>query len=87
MAVPNPIVLLSIAECQVRSEQYAAGGDHVPRYLDERKEAPDRAQVEAQIAKLEGKPALPHGREHAAEARSSSSTGKTRPSSRRPSSS
>jgi hypothetical protein len=58
MAVPNPIVLLSIAECQVRSEQYAAAVTTLRRYLDERKDAPDRAQVEAQITKLEGKPAF-----------------------------
>jgi hypothetical protein len=57
MAVPNPIVLLSIAECQVRSEQFAAAVTTLRRYLDERKDAPDRAQVEAQIAKLEEKPA------------------------------
>ena len=57
MAVPNPIVLLSISECQVRSEQYAAAVTTLRRYLEERPDAPDRAQVEAQIAKLEAKPA------------------------------
>jgi hypothetical protein len=56
-AVPNPVVLLSVAECQVRSEQYAAAVVTLQQYLDERKEAPDRAQVEAQITKIKEKPA------------------------------
>jgi len=55
-AVPNPIVLLSIAECQVRSEQFAWAVVSLERYLAERPSAPDRAQVEAQIAKLREKP-------------------------------
>jgi hypothetical protein len=56
-AVPNPVVLLSIAECQVRSEQFSSAVSTYQRYLDERKDAPDRAQVEAQIQKLQQKPA------------------------------
>jgi tetratricopeptide (TPR) repeat protein len=55
-AVPNPVVLLSIAECQVRGEQFSLAVATYQRYLDERKDAPDRAQVEAQIAKLQQKP-------------------------------
>jgi hypothetical protein len=57
MAVPNPVVLLSIAECQVRAEQFSQAVTTYQRYLDERKDAPDRAQVEAQIQKLSQKPA------------------------------
>ena len=55
-AVPNPVVLLSIAECQVRGEQFSQAVATYQRYLEERKEAPDRAQVEAQIEKLQKKP-------------------------------
>jgi hypothetical protein len=55
-AVPNPIVLLSIAECQVRTEEYAAAVASLKTYLNEKPNAPDRAQVESQIASLEAKP-------------------------------
>lgn len=55
-AVPNPVVLLSIAECQVRSEDFAGAVGSLRQYLNEKPTAPDRAQVEAQIANLEAKP-------------------------------
>ncbi len=55
-AVPNPIVLLSIAETQVRTEDFGDAVNTLNRYLSERPTAPDRAQVEAQIAKLREKP-------------------------------
>jgi hypothetical protein len=55
-AVPNPIVLLSVAECQVRNEDYAGAVGSLRTYLTEKPNAPDRAQVEAQIANLEAKP-------------------------------
>ena len=55
-AVPNPVVLLSVAECQVRIEDYAGALASLKQYLGERANAPDRAQVEAQIANLEAKP-------------------------------
>ncbi|HEX5659026.1 MAG TPA: PEGA domain-containing protein, partial [Polyangiales bacterium] len=55
-AVPNPVVLLSIAECQVRNEDYAAAVGSLRQYLNEKPNAPDRAQVESQIASLEAKP-------------------------------
>ncbi len=55
-AVPNPIVLLSIAECEVRTEQFAEALETFNRYLRERPNAPDKAQVEAQVAKLREKP-------------------------------
>jgi hypothetical protein len=57
-AVPNPIVLLSIAECQVRTENYADGLVTLTRYLQERPDAPDRPQVEEQIQKLKAKPGV-----------------------------
>src|SRR5687767_13321076 len=43
--VPNPVVLLSVAECQTRTEQYAAAIDSLKLYLKERENAPDKAQV------------------------------------------
>jgi len=55
-AVPNPVVLLSIAECQVRNEDFAAAVVTLRQYLSEKPTAPDRAQVESQIANLEAKP-------------------------------
>ena len=55
-AVPNPVVLLSIAECQVRNEDFASAVSTLRQYLNEKPNAPDRAQVEAQIANLEAKP-------------------------------
>jgi PEGA domain/Tetratricopeptide repeat len=56
-AVPNPVVLLSIAECYVRMEQYQKAIETFRTYLLERANAPDRAQVEAQIQTLQSKPA------------------------------
>lgn len=55
--VPNPVVLLSIAECQTRTEQYAAAIESYKLYLRERANAPDKAQVEGQIQALSAKPA------------------------------
>ncbi len=57
-AVPNPIVLLSIAECQVRSESFTDALVTLARYLDERPDAPDRPQVEEQVRLLKAKPGL-----------------------------
>ncbi|MFT3928067.1 MAG: PEGA domain-containing protein [Myxococcales bacterium] len=57
-AVPNPIVLLSIAECQVRTENFTEAVVTLSRYVSERPDAPDRAQVEEQIQKLKAKPGL-----------------------------
>jgi tetratricopeptide (TPR) repeat protein len=56
--VPNPVVLLSIAECYARTEQYQKAIDTLRTYLAERANAPDRAQVEAQIQTLQSKPAV-----------------------------
>jgi len=57
-AVPNPIVLLSIAECQVRTEHFTEAVVTLARYVSERPDAPDRAQVEEQIEKLKAKPGI-----------------------------
>lgn len=57
-AVPNPVVLLSVAECQVRTENFAGALSSLQQYLAERPNAPDRAQVEVQIQNLESKPGL-----------------------------
>jgi hypothetical protein len=57
-SVPNPVVLLSVAECQVRIEQYTEAVVSLTRYLEERPQAPDRPQVEAQIQKLREKPGI-----------------------------
>ncbi len=54
--VPNPIVLLSVAECQVRAERFTDAVLSLSRYLEDRPDAPDRAQVEAQMAKLKERP-------------------------------
>ena len=54
---PNPVVLLSVAECQARTEQYAAAIESLQLYLKERANAPDKVQVEGQIAALSAKPA------------------------------
>jgi tetratricopeptide (TPR) repeat protein len=57
-AVPNPVVLLSTAECQVRlgklDDAYAA----LKRYLSERPDAPDRAEIERKAAELLALPAM-----------------------------
>lgn len=55
-AVPNPVVLLSVAECQVRTENFAGALSSLQQYLAERPAAPDRPQVEAQIQNLQAKP-------------------------------
>jgi tetratricopeptide (TPR) repeat protein len=55
-AIPNPVVLLSIAECQVRNEDFAGAIASLRQYLNEKPGAPDRTQVESQIANLETKP-------------------------------
>lgn len=57
-ALPNPVVLLSIAECQVRVEQYREAVATLKRYLTERPDAPDRDVVEQQLEALQTKPAI-----------------------------
>ena len=55
--VPNAVVLLSIAECQVRNEEYAKAIDSLETYLREKPDARDRAEVSSQIEALRSKPA------------------------------
>lgn len=59
-AVPNPIVLLSIAETQERQENFAASVLTLERYLRERADAPDRDSILTRIAQLRSRPARVH---------------------------
>ncbi len=56
-AVPNPIVLLSIAEAQVKLDELADGIATFQQYLELRPDAPDRADIEAKIKALSATPA------------------------------
>jgi tetratricopeptide (TPR) repeat protein len=56
-AVPNPVVLLSIAESDTRLGNLEAALDALQRYLTARPDAPDRADVEQKIADLVATPA------------------------------
>jgi tetratricopeptide (TPR) repeat protein len=56
-AVPNPVVLLSTAECQVRLNQLDDAYVTLQKYIAERPTAPDRADVEQKAAELLGTPA------------------------------
>jgi tetratricopeptide (TPR) repeat protein len=55
--VANPVVLVSIAECDVRLGNLDAAHDTLQRYLKERPDAPDRAEVQQKIAELVATPA------------------------------
>ncbi|MFW5925513.1 MAG: PEGA domain-containing protein, partial [Myxococcota bacterium] len=55
--VPNPVVLLGLAEARARQGDMVAAAQALDRYLLERPEAPDRVQVEERIAELKGTPA------------------------------
>lgn len=57
-AVPNPIVLLPIAEAELKLNDVASAIATLERYLSTRPEAPDRAQIAARIAHLEALPAM-----------------------------
>ena len=56
-AVPNPVVLVSIAECDARLGNLEGAYAMYQRYLAERPDAPDRADVEQKIAELVATPA------------------------------
>ncbi len=56
-AVPNPVVLLSVAECEVKLSQLPEAVTTLERYLALREDAPDRAQVEAKITTIKETPA------------------------------
>jgi Ni,Fe-hydrogenase III small subunit len=55
--VPNPIVLVSIGECQLRLGNYEDSHDAFTRYLAGRPDAPDRADVEKKLAEIAAMPA------------------------------
>lgn len=55
--VPNPIVLVSIGECQLRLGNYEDSHDAFTRYLEGRPDAPDRADVEKKLAEIVAMPA------------------------------
>jgi tetratricopeptide (TPR) repeat protein len=56
-AVPNPVVLLSTAECQVRLNQLDDAYVTLQKYIADRPTAPDRADVEQKAAELLATPA------------------------------
>jgi hypothetical protein len=55
-AVPNPIVLLGISEAQQRLGLWSDAAVTLTRYLKERPDAPDKAQVEGQLAEIQKRP-------------------------------
>lgn len=55
--VPNAVVLLSIAECETRNEQYQKAIDTLEMYLREKPDARDKVEVRSQIDALRAKPA------------------------------
>lgn len=54
---PTPVVLLSIAECQVRTEQFERAAETLETYLREKPDAKDKTEVRTQIETLRHKPA------------------------------
>jgi tetratricopeptide (TPR) repeat protein len=56
-AVPNPVVLLSTSECEVHLGKLDDAYVALQRYLQERPDAPDRAEVERKAADIVGLPA------------------------------
>ncbi|HEX2676770.1 MAG TPA: PEGA domain-containing protein [Polyangiales bacterium] len=56
-AVPNPIVLLSIAESQAKLGELSDSVTTLQKYLELRSDAPDRADIEAKIKSLNATPA------------------------------
>ena len=56
-AVPNPVVLLSVGECQKRAGEYAEAASTFERYLKEKPDAKDRAEVENKIEEIRSMPA------------------------------
>lgn len=56
--IPNPIVLLSMAECDTRLGKIEEAVAELERYLAERPDAADRADVEKKIADLKAMPTV-----------------------------
>ncbi len=57
-AIPNPIVLLSVAQSRAKAGQAAAAIAVMKKYLELRTDAPDRADVERKIAALSTTPGI-----------------------------
>jgi hypothetical protein len=57
-AVPNPVVLLGIAEAQQRQELWEDAATTLETYLDERPDAPDRAQVSQLLEEIRARPGV-----------------------------
>lgn len=55
--IPNPVVLLALAESRERAGDLAGTIEALERYLAERPDAPDRADVEARLQRLRATPA------------------------------
>lgn len=55
--VPNPVVLLGLAEARARQGDMVGAAQALDKYLIDRPDAPDRVQVEERIAELEATPA------------------------------
>ncbi len=56
--VPNPVVLLSIAESQIHLKELEEAIANLERYLEERPDASDRAEVEERIEEVKQTPAI-----------------------------
>jgi hypothetical protein len=56
-AVPNPVVLLSVGECQKRTGKYAEAVSTFERYLKGKLDAKERAEVENKIEEIKSMPA------------------------------
>jgi tetratricopeptide (TPR) repeat protein len=56
--IPNPVVLLPIAECDFRMGKLEEAYQGFERYLQERPDAPERTEVEQKMADLREVPAL-----------------------------
>jgi hypothetical protein len=57
-AKPHPTVLVSIAECQERLEQWSATVETLERYLRDSPQARDREAMEQKIAAIRARPAV-----------------------------
>ncbi len=57
-AIPNPIVLVSIANSQERLGDVRAAVETLEQYLEEREDAPDREEIEGRLEELRSTPAV-----------------------------
>ncbi len=54
--MPNAMVLLKIAECEAKREDFQGAVSTLEKYLSERANAPDRAAIQDRIAEMRKKP-------------------------------